>query len=254
MPAVINPFDDEHRMSAAHIHATWDGAYVLGALSYADRREFEEHLAGCRSCREAVTELSGMPALLSRLDREQVAMIVAGEPSGAASPPPQLLPSLLANVSWRRRRTRLVAWSSAAAAAAVLTIGGWVGMQGHFPAPVLTPPRASAPLPSQAGVSALPMAQVGTADLASTVAVTGWRWGTFIDLECVCLAPADAPHDRLAMVVVGRDGSSTRLASWVAEPGHTARPAGSIATPVDQIATVQVVSADNGKVLLQRSL
>lgn len=255
MPAVTNPFDDEHRMRGAHVHATWDGAYVLGALSYADRREFEEHLAGCRSCREAVTELSGMPALLSRLDREQVATIVAdGEACKAAAPPPQLLPSLLAKVSWRRRRTRLVAWSSAAAAAAVLTIGGWVGVQGHFPAPVLTPPQASAPAPSRPGVPAVPMAQVGTADLASTVSVTGWRWGTFIDLECVCLAPADAPHDRLAMVVVGRDGSSTRLASWVAEPGHTATPAGSIATPVDQIAAVQVVSADNGKVLLQRSL
>lgn len=55
------------------------------------------------------------------------------------------------------------------------------------------------------------------------------------------------------MVVVGRDGSQTRLATWVAEPGHTATPAGSISTPVDQIAAVQVVSAESGQVLLQRS-
>jgi hypothetical protein len=56
------------------------------------------------------------------------------------------------------------------------------------------------------------------------------------------------------MVVVNRDGTHTQLATWVAEPGHTATPAGSISTPVDQISAVQVVSADNGKVLLQRSL
>jgi len=40
----------------------------------------------------------------------------------------------------------------------------------------------------------------------------------------------------------------------VAVPGHTATPAGSISTPVDQIAAVQVVAADSGQVLLQRSL
>jgi len=103
-------------------------------------------------------------------------------------------------------------------------------------------------------VSALPMAQVGTHALASSVSFSSQRWGTFIDLNCVCLAPVYAHHDRLAMVVVGRDGTHTQLATWVAEPGHTATPAGSISTPVDQIATVQVVSADNGSVLLERSL
>jgi hypothetical protein len=40
----------------------------------------------------------------------------------------------------------------------------------------------------------------------------------------------------------------------VANPGHTATPAGSISTPVAQIASVQVVSADDGQVLLERSL
>lgn len=88
----------------------------------------------------------------------------------------------------------------------------------------------------------------------STVEDSGEPWGTFINLRCVCLAPPYASHDTLAMVVVGRDGSQTRLATWLAEPGHTATPAGSISTPVDQIAAVQVVAADTGQVLLQRSL
>jgi len=53
---------------------------------------------------------------------------------------------------------------------------------------------------------------------------------------------------------VGRDGSQTRLATWVAIPGHTAAPSGSISMPVNQIAAVQVVLADNGHVMLQRSV
>jgi hypothetical protein len=98
------------------------------------------------------------------------------------------------------------------------------------------------------------MAQVGTTALASTVAVSSQSWGSHIDLSCVCLAPVNAHHDTLALVVVGRDGSQTRLATWVAEPGHTATPAASISTPADQIASVQVVSAVNGQVLLEHTL
>ena len=223
-------------------YTTWDAAYVLGSLSSAERREFEAHMTDCPLCGSAVGELSGMPALLSQLDRDELAAI--DDRSGAAPLlPDELLPSLLAKVSWRRR-SRIVTWTAGAAAAAVLAIGLFVGIAGQ---------TATSP-PPQASVSALPMSQVGTKALASTVSLSSQHWGTFIDLNCVCLAPVNAHHDRLAMVVVNRDGSHTQLATWIAEPGHTATPGGSISTPVDQIAAVQVVAADNGKVLLQRSL
>ena len=58
----------EPRGQDGHEYALWDAAYVLGSLSDADRREFEAHLGECPSCRDAVTELSGMPAVLSLLD------------------------------------------------------------------------------------------------------------------------------------------------------------------------------------------
>ena len=32
-------------------YAEWDAAYVLGALSPAERLEFEGHLSGCGRCR-----------------------------------------------------------------------------------------------------------------------------------------------------------------------------------------------------------
>ncbi len=229
-------------------YATWDAAYVLGSLSASDRREFEAHMATCAGCREAVGELSGVPALLSRLDREDVAAIdgseaAAGTESATPKMSPELLPSLLATVRWRRRRTRVATWAASAAAAAVLGVGVFVGVESQ-----------SSPAAQQVTASAEPMSQVGTNLLTSTVSVSSQHWGTFINLKCVCLAPLTAHHDTLAMVVVGRDGSQTRLATWVADPGHTATPAGSISTPVNQIAAVQVVSADTGQILLQRSL
>jgi anti-sigma factor RsiW len=240
------PFDDEPPGNGDDEYAMWDAAYVLGSLSSAERREFEIHMAGCVSCRQAVNELSGMPALLSQLDRDQVASIAEDDDLAEASLPPDMLPSLLAKVAWRRRRSRLTTWTATAAAAAVMVIGVFIGVKGHSLSGSSTPPQASA--------SVLPMAQVGTAALASTVSVNSRHWGTYIDLNCVCLAPVNSHHDTLAMVVVRRDGSHTRLATWVAEPGHTAMPAGSISTPVDQIAAVQVVLAENDRVLLERSL
>ncbi len=58
-----------------HECAMWDAAYVLGSLSVSDRRKFEDHLSGCASCRQAVAELSDLPALLGLLDRDQVACL-----------------------------------------------------------------------------------------------------------------------------------------------------------------------------------
>ncbi len=228
-------------------YAMWDAAYVLGSLSSVQRREFEAHLADCPLCGNAVGELNGMPALLSQLDRCEVARLDQTDIRAAQpSPPDDLLPSLLAKVSWRRRQRRIVSWTAGTVAATVLAIGVFVGLAGQSWTP--------APMPPQASVSVQPMAQVGTDKLASTVSLISQRWGTSISMNCVCLAPLNAHHDALAMVVVGRDGSHTRLATWVANPGHTASPAGSTSTRVDQIASVQVVSADDGRVLLERSL
>jgi len=104
----------------------------------------------------------------------------------------ELLPSLLATLRWRRRRTRLATWTAAAAAAAVLTIGVFVGVAGH----------STTSLAPQTTASALPMAQVGTTLLASTVSLSRQQWGTHIVLKFVCTAPVDAHHDTVALVVV----------------------------------------------------
>jgi hypothetical protein len=56
-----------------HKYAHWDAAYVLDALSENDRVEFDNHLDDCRVCQDAVSELSGLPALLALLDPNDAA-------------------------------------------------------------------------------------------------------------------------------------------------------------------------------------
>jgi hypothetical protein len=236
-------------------YAMWDAAYVLGCLSSAERLEYEAHLATCASCRQSVGELGGMPALLSQLSPDEVAAI--DEPGGqeVIPPlPPQLRNALLAKVSGRRRRAHLLTWTVAAVTAVVLVIAVFVAL---WPNPAQT----SAP-PPQIQASAVAMTPVKPSEITATVALTAHGWGTQIEMTCTYgAAPENTNHggdteagERLAMVVVNRDGSQTRLATWVALEGVTATPSGQTSMPIDQITAVQIVSADSGDVLLQHSL
>jgi hypothetical protein len=234
-----------------HQYTTWDAAYVLGALSDADRREFEGHLTTCPTCHRAVGELAGMPGLLGQLTRDDVESIdqFGSLDDGPPGAPPEVLGSLLDSVRSRRRRARMLAWGGVCASAAAVAVGLFVAIR---PIPAVSPP-ASPP----GAAATLSMAPVQPSPLTATVNLVSHSWGTGIELNCTYAAePANAPPDdddgdTLAMVAVGRDGSHTRLATWVARPGIVASTAGSVALRVDQIASVQIVSADTGDVLLQ---
>ena len=148
------------------------------------------------------------------------------------------------------RRSRLAIWTVTAAAAAVLAVGVREAVQSH---PVAAPMRAAAALTmTPANVSI---------KLACTATISSQGRGTGIEVTCSYpKAPENSgrggnePGDKLTLVVVGRDGSRNQLATWLALTGVTATRGGSTSMPIDQIAEVQIVSADDGDVLLQRSL
>ncbi|MCU1526597.1 MAG: hypothetical protein JWP75_360, partial [Frondihabitans sp.] len=50
--------------------ADWDAAYVLGSLSPAERRDYEDHLATCYDCSRSVAEFAAMPGLLAALPKD----------------------------------------------------------------------------------------------------------------------------------------------------------------------------------------
>lgn len=249
--------------ASADPYVFWDAAYVLGSLSSSERREYESHLCTCSVCRSAVAELSGTPALLKLLSPEEAAAIDDRRLAhGFETPPmrPQLLDELLEKVRRRRVRVRRLGWAASAAAAAALAIGlviavGWAP---GGPNPALRPsppPAASAtavsmtPLPAASSTSAV--------SLAAMVTLTSQGWGTHIAMTCTYHETGRGTQDsgdRLAMYAVGRDGSRTQLATWIALDGVTATPAGSTSIPLTDIAAVQVVDAGTGEVLLQRNL
>lgn len=220
-------------------YVTWDAAYVLGSLSSEDRRAYEAHLDSCAQCRAAVDELRGIPALLGTLD-------AADLDDSDAQPPPRVLDSLLDRVRARRRR-RWIASAAVSLAAALIAVGLVFAVRPATFGQQPQTPQAS---------NQLAMNKVSDTPINATVALTGFGWGTRIDMACTYgdWGRRDAPPQNLAMVVVGDDGSRNQIATWLGVSGATALPSANTPMQVDEIASVQLVSPDSGQVLLERSL
>ena len=228
-------------------YALWDAAYVLGSLSGTERREFEAHLATCPRCSAAVAELSGIPALLARLTADEVQAL--DDPATEAPPlRPEVLDSLIQKVEWRRRRTRRLSVITLAAAAAVLAVALVIG--------ILPGIRGQGGDTGQMA-SAVTMSKVAQTPINASVTLTGFGWGTRIDMVCTYgdyASRGDATTQNLSMVLLGHNGTQDEIATWVGVNGATALPSGNTTMQKDQIKSVQLVDTDSRAVLLQTDL
>jgi hypothetical protein len=214
------------------------GPYVLGALSPAERGEFETHLATCPGCRQAVEELAGLPGLLSRTPRDVVDALDAEDPvallrergHGEEAVPDTVLPALLRAVRTRRttRRAALVGGLAAAAAAVSVIFLPGAGEDGTG-APVAVP---------DPGVQQMePLLPV---PITATVKLTEVGWGTKVDLVCAYAEAETEKSYPYALVIADAAGTTQQIGTWTAVPGHDAALTGATAWTRARIATVEV--------------
>lgn len=226
-----------------------DAAYVLGALSPADRLAFEHHLDGCEDCARSVRELAGLPGLLGRVD----ASLVEHPPTDAPLPD-SLLPALTQAVRRRgRRRTLTAAGAAAAVAAAVATA---------VVLPLATSSRdeQDGAGPASPGASASPSAPavemdpIGEVPVRASVTLEEVTWGTRVGLLCTYdpeLVSYELPPEvDYLLIVRTRDGRTERVGSWRSLGGKTMRLTAGTAADPEEIASVQVRTID-GRVVLE---
>ena len=227
-----------------------DGAYVLGALSPAERLDYERHLPGCGDCTRAVGELAGLPGLLGRVDARLVE-----DPPATDPVPDTLLPALFREVRRRHRRRNVAAVGLAAAGLAAATVA--------LLGPQLGGPDGSGPTvpdaPS-AGASEVPtvaMEPVGEVPLQARVSLEQVTWGTRLGLVCT-YDPASVEYDLppevdYLLFVRTREGRAERVGSWRSVGGLTMRLSAATAADRDEIESVEVRTPE-GRVVLELSL
>lgn len=191
-------------MRCEHEHD--DGAYVLGALSPAERTAYERHLATCSFCREAVRDISTLPDLLSRLDAKEFAKLVDPSLSRAGEHHP-----IRRLVTRRKKSTALRVRVLSTAAALILVALLGVG------AIVLTRDTAS-PAAVASGPAVVMTAVGGASPVTATLRMTSKAGGTRIDLTCSYSKTATKPYT-FRLIAYGPDDEKEQIGSWQAEPG-----------------------------------
>jgi hypothetical protein len=220
----------------------FDGAYVLGALSPADRLAFERHLPTCADCTRNVQELAGMPGLLSRVSADTLTAPAEAEPL-----PDTLLPRLVRSTrETQRRRTRILV-GIAAAATVVASIGA---------ATVATVVDGDTEVASEGTPPgpAKQMTRLVDIPMSASVSLTPVDWGTRLELRCAYDEwgePEDWPRYRL--VIEPHAGRVEQVATWRALPGREMSLAAATATGRDNIRSVEVRTAA-GRPVLQLDL
>ncbi|WP_345803160.1 zf-HC2 domain-containing protein [Microbacterium sp. AZCO] len=225
-------------MNPDHPHfAQWDAAYVLGALSPTDRRDFEAHLETCPECRQAIAQLAPTAGLLSRLSEDDAVRIDSDLASQDEPGRPAEVLSLARERARRRRRSRIVGLA-VAAVLVIVAIAVPVAVTG------LRPPAETFALTS-----------VVETPLEAGVRLTSVAWGTRIDLTCRYPEEQEGAGTvwTYALAVVGADGTAETVSTWKAGPGSTARLSAGTALDVGDIRAIEIRSA-TGAVLMSYDL
>jgi len=229
-------------MRCEHEHD--DGAYVLGALSPAERTAYERHLATCSFCREAVAEIAVLPGLLGRLDPADFAKLL--DPTLLAPPSrrnrmPDLVTAAQSTRRKERKQTRVRVLSTALAAAIVALV---VGVGAVF---WMDSGRSG---PAVAGPMVAMTAVAPEVPVSAQVRVTGLNAGTKVDLVCVYNTSArERDPYTVWLKAEGADGETDTMGSWVASPGKEFRMSGTTHFVGAGLSRLVLVRGD-GKVLL----
>ena len=209
-----------------------DAAYVLGALSPADRREYEDHLRTCADCQASVGRLAGMPGLLS--------LIATGTDDSAQPMPASLLPGLTGRVQRYRRRRRMVIGGVMAASFAVM-----IALLGSLLFRTPSAPTETATV----DVQTEQMTQLVPGPMQASLELVDKKWGTAITVICQYDQDIDTAVS-YDLTVIGTDGQSADGGTWRAVAGATSRVVTATSVHREDIAALEVQLPD-GKTILR---
>jgi len=222
-------------------HAFDDGAYVLGALSPAERSAFERHLADCAACREAVANIAVLPGLLGRLSSADAASVGSVTAEFATE---QRIPKLVAAVSRSRRRERARLVVAVLVTASVALFAGVTAGTARTPQTSVVQVNPISKSPSRPTM--IPMRPVATTLATAEVYLEETAAGTRITMHCAY--PPRDDHTRpylFRLFALGQDGQSEQVGSWMAAPGEEVTLTGTVRLSMNDLRRLELRSRDN---------
>jgi hypothetical protein len=185
------------------------GVYVVGAIDPAERSIVDSHLEDCQGCREELSGLAGLPALLGRVplaDAERMVEGSGGQPD-IYEPSPELLNGLLRRVAARRRGRRWRSVLALAAAVAVAAGGTATAIEALRPGPA----HEAAAGPDRERV------QASNGSITAKVSYGPTKWGgTSVRVGVMGVPPGT--HCRFWVVADG--GRRFLSATWTVGQGY----------------------------------
>ena len=227
--------------------ADWDSAYVLGALSPAERREYEEHLESCElvpAIRRRARPDAGAPRAAVARTRRGARSTKPDRRVRARTPATDLLDAVRRGgpASAHRRRTRLLGRRSPRRPR----------RRARRDRSCRSPSCGRPPIVRDGRVrGGRRRAALGHGD-AHTGRV-GHEDRARLPLRRRARA-ADAPADGwpYALVVVDRDGSRSEVSSWRASPERGPARRRARRSTLDDIASLEIRAIASGDVLMRR--
>ena len=208
-----------------------DGAYILGALSPAERTAFEQHLGQCPTCRDSVARIAVLPGLLGRLN-PTIAVSSVKAPS-------TLLPAVLTLAATRRKaERRRRTWTAIAAGIAAAMVAVLTGVGVHLV-------ESSGPTPTTVGYSAMQQSQTYI-PIEADIALTPADGGTWVAMRCRYGGADEGRTWPVWLVVFPRDGGQIDpIGSWMAAPGKEVTLTALTRYRPDQIARIELQGTDH---------
>lgn len=184
------------------------GVYVLGAVDPAERGLVDAHLATCRDCRDELAGLASLPALLARVNPDEVSRICADDavvPATSDEPPKELIGTVMDLAEARRRRYR---WRFLSAAAAVVVLAA--GLFGGLKAATSTTTTRTLVVSAGPGHWETASGTSQATAASATVAYASQLWGTTFQV----LVDHIPQGTTCQLWVVHPNGSRTQVAAW----------------------------------------
>lgn len=197
------------------------GVYVLGAIDPAERAQVDAHLATCQECRDELAGLAGLPALLSRVSKEEAIALADTSDSPfpwsdiePPEPPRELLATVLDLTEARRRRRRWREASMAVAAAAIVAAGVFGGLRiGSGTAQPTVAAGTQSKLYVGPQNSPMQTASGQSGDMTATVSYSSMGWGTYVDTKVKGIPEGT----NCQLWVIEANGNRVLADSWVTD-------------------------------------